>query len=104
MQNPRKSHTILDPQGEHVTTTETLYRLRAGEEVRLLDELLRIQAPKLWSTEDPQVYTLKSSIWVDGQRVDEQVATFGIREAAFTAREVLPKWRANSDEGGLPAS
>ncbi|MFQ9799806.1 MAG: glycoside hydrolase family 2 TIM barrel-domain containing protein [Clostridia bacterium] len=80
-------NTILRSTGEHVTTTETLYRLRAGEEVRLLDELLRIQAPKLWSTEDPQVYTLKSSIWVDGQRVDEQVATFGIREAAFTARE-----------------
>ena len=80
-------NTILDPQGQHVTTTETLYRLRAGEEVRLLDELLRIQAPKLWSTEDPQVYTLKSSIWVDGQRVDEQVATFGVREAAFTPGE-----------------
>ena len=78
-------NTILDPKGRHVTTTETLYRIRAGEEIRLLDELLRIKEPSLWSVEEPQVYTLKSSIWVDGRKLDEQAVQFGLREAEFTA-------------------
>ena len=82
-------NTILDPQGEHVTTTETLYRLRAGEEVRLLDELLRIQAPKLWSTEDPQVYTLKSSIWVDGQQVNSRLLHLGSGRQRLRQGKVL---------------
>ena len=39
-------NSIIDPDGQVVTTTETLYGLNHGEHAEILDELLRVRDPK----------------------------------------------------------
>ena len=56
---------VIDPSGSIVTTTETRYRLGAGAEETILDELLRVKDP----VNGLEGYTLRSLL-----RVGEQVA------------------------------
>ena len=42
-----------------------------------------IANPKLWSPEEPNLYTAVTSVYADGRLVDECKTTFGIRKAEF---------------------
>ena len=42
-----------------------------------------IPSPVLWSPEDPQLYTLVTSVSTNGEIVDQQKTTFGIRTVGF---------------------
>lgn len=43
--------------------------------------------PKLWDTEKPNLYQLKTRVKLEGNQIDETVTTFGIREIAFDANK-----------------
>ncbi|WP_246543919.1 beta-galactosidase GalA [Novosphingobium profundi] len=45
----------------------------------------RLAAPRLWSPETPELYTLVSELVVDGARVDRVATRFGVRAIAFDA-------------------
>ena len=73
----------LDAQRNVVASVETaLPTIEAGG-VAVAKQELRLERPALWSVETPQLYTLRSAIVRDGEVVDAEETTFGVREATF---------------------
>ena len=62
-------HTLLDAEGRNVATTD--------------GETMQVNAPHLWSTDDPYLYNVKTEVLVAGKVVDTYVTTTGIRHIAF---------------------
>lgn len=58
----------FDPDEECVTTTETLFRLGAGADCVITDELIRIKEPK----NDGEGYTVRCTLLVNGEVQDKQ--------------------------------
>ncbi len=77
-------HKLYDAEGELVSTSGISLRLEPGG---ISDCMVRpsVDAPHLWSDEEPYLYTLVSTVIVDGQAVDEVSCRTGIRTAAFDA-------------------
>ena len=78
-------HTIKDAKGKKISLQETeAQRLNAcGGAFTQLD--LSVSTPKLWSLEDPYLYTLLTEVVVDGKTVDSYETPFGIRTIEFRA-------------------
>ena len=57
--------------------------LNPGES-RDFDCSIKVEAPRLWSLEDPNLYTLQTTVLKDGQPVDEYTTPFGIRFIEWT--------------------
>ena len=75
---------VRDPAGHEVARAETTLALAAGTSAEL-EQRLRVEAPRLWSPEDPNLYTLGSEV-LDGRRsADATTTTFGIRTIAYDA-------------------
>lgn len=72
--------TIYDSQGnvfaEPVTTEAK--KIGAGE-VMTYEQMITTAKPKLWDTEDPNLYEVVSEVLVDGEVVDTYETTFGFR-------------------------
>ena len=56
-----------------------------GESQASLKLQSKVSSPLLWSPESPKLYTLVTTVLVDGKTVDRQATTFGIRTAVFDA-------------------
>lgn len=69
--------TLLDPLGKEVAEARAPVE---GENTKVVFDAL--PGIKLWSLEDPHLYTLKASLW-NGVQVDEVSSQFGFREAGF---------------------
>ncbi len=70
--------TVLSLDGDKVAETSTKVSQRRWGEQQTL-QTVSVSAPKLWSIEKPQLYTLKTSIVCDGNVVDSVETKFGIR-------------------------
>ncbi|WP_421944111.1 malectin domain-containing carbohydrate-binding protein [Pedobacter sp.] len=53
--------------------------LAAGKEINIKQKTKELINPKLWSLENPYLYTLKTTILSNGKIVDEQNTPYGIR-------------------------
>ncbi len=53
------------------------------------EESLHIQSPRLWSLEEPNLYTLETRLMVEGTCTDTALNTFGLRSLRFDANEGL---------------
>jgi len=72
----------LDGAGREVARVETPFSAPAGQ-TAVVEQRLRVEAPRLWSVEAPHLYTLRSEV-VEGQRSADAVTTpFGIRTIAY---------------------
>ncbi len=72
----------LDGAGREVARVETPFSAPAGQ-TAVVEQRLRVEAPRLWSVESPHLYTLRSEV-VEGQRSADAVTTpFGIRTIAY---------------------
>ncbi|WP_241738934.1 glycoside hydrolase family 2 TIM barrel-domain containing protein [Pontibacter beigongshangensis] len=76
--------TILDPSGKEVQKTETKQTAPAGKIIDV-EQQLELSNPKLWGVEQPNVYQALTRVKSGKTVVDEQITTFGIREARFEA-------------------
>ncbi|WP_162462929.1 glycoside hydrolase family 2 TIM barrel-domain containing protein [Paenibacillus psychroresistens] len=56
-----------------------------GHEEISIEMILKIEAPRLWSPEDPYLYTAISELYENESLIDQYVTTFGIRSAEFDA-------------------
>jgi beta-galactosidase len=73
---------VVDRAGREVARAETSFALAAGEK-RELEQRLQVAAPRLWSVEQPSLYSLRSEV-LEGQRaVDAVATTFGVRTIAY---------------------
>ncbi len=75
--------TILDAQGAVAAQVETATRLAS------VQQTLLVKGAKLWSVEEPNLYTLLSEVLVGGSVVDTEKTTFGIRSITIDAENGL---------------
>jgi beta-galactosidase len=76
-------HEVMDAGGNVVQTGTQRQQLAEGETA--LKQSLQLPDAKLWSCEHPVLYTLRTTIKVDGQPVDRVLTSFGIRKIDFDA-------------------
>ncbi|MCX7015170.1 MAG: DUF4982 domain-containing protein [Candidatus Sumerlaeota bacterium] len=75
---------IRDPSGKRVTAKSSKRTINEG---MTFDQSLTVPNPQRWDMDTPRLYRALSRVFVDGQRVDEYVTPFGIREIRFDANE-----------------
>lgn len=73
---------VLDDKNENAGQAETPVDVFPGRELSV-DQKIEIDTVKLWSLEDPVIYTLVTKILVKGKPVDEIKTPFGIRTIAY---------------------
>jgi len=71
--------TLKDKQGSALVQVETPAKLPAIQQTML------IKGAKLWSVEEPNLYTLHSEVLLEGAVVDTETTTFGIRSIQVDA-------------------
>ena len=73
---------VMDSAGREVAREETPFSLAGGQQVQL-EQLLRVESPRLWSVEAPTLYTLHSTVRDGARAADVTTTTFGIRSIAY---------------------
>ena len=76
---------LLDRDGKVVGTQEASQAVSAQGEYEFVQQIA-VDKPNLWSTANPYLYTVRSSVHEAGQLVDVYDTPTGIREAVFDAR------------------
>ncbi|MGH7512491.1 MAG: glycoside hydrolase family 2 TIM barrel-domain containing protein [Gemmatimonadales bacterium] len=74
--------SVVDSSGREIARVETTFALAAGGHIEL-DQQLDVESPRLWNTEAPALYALRSVVRDGGRVADESVTPFGIRSIAF---------------------
>ncbi|HVM50301.1 MAG TPA: beta-galactosidase GalA [Candidatus Acidoferrum sp.] len=77
---------ILGPNGAKVAMLKEAKEVPARRERELAQQTV-IQGPRLWSLEQPQLYTLKTTLLCDGKPVDATTTPFGIRTIHYDAEK-----------------
>ncbi|HLP75368.1 MAG TPA: glycoside hydrolase family 2 TIM barrel-domain containing protein, partial [Candidatus Paceibacterota bacterium] len=75
---------VLNSKGEAVQTTSKNLRL-SGNETRIVEQLLQVRSPKLWSLESPELYAAEIGIVAAGKTLDRTLTRFGIRKIEVDA-------------------
>jgi beta-galactosidase len=77
--------TVLDSTGTAVSTpVESAVTVSADSSAEVTQETT-VSKPKLWSCEDPNLYTVETNILVNGVVTDTYETTFGFRYIAYDA-------------------
>ncbi len=80
------SHRLLDADGKEVAkSAPTTLTLKAKQTLNAQLSTLNLNRPHLWSTTDPYLYQVETTIKVNGQVTDVYTTTTGFREVAFDA-------------------
>ncbi|WP_457356514.1 beta-galactosidase GalA [Roseateles sp. P5_D6] len=80
-------HELRDPEGHVVARGSVPTRRVAADATAEASATLRVTAPKLWSLQTPQRYTLTTQVKRGGQVVDKYDTPFGIRTLRFDANQ-----------------
>ncbi len=75
--------TVVNAEGLGVGETENPIVLDAGEKSTAHNELV-INAPDLWSCQDPNLYSVRVQVMEDGKALDGLVERLGIRSIEFS--------------------
>ena len=67
---------VIFMDGDTIAAQET-QRIEAGRQDT--ETVIRVPMPKLWSAENPYLYTVRLDLLVDGEVVDSHTERFGIR-------------------------
>lgn len=78
-------HIITDLSGETIAVSEN--RVELGEELYTDKQVLKVEAPSLWSIENPNLYRLTTQLLVNGVVIDEVIQRFGFRTTRFDPEE-----------------
>jgi beta-galactosidase len=74
---------ILPNQPENIKAVTTINPFEKGG----AEQVFEINNPSLWSPESPYLYQAVTEVSFDGQLVDQQTTTFGIRSIEFSAEK-----------------
>ena len=86
MQQCEVSHRLLDANGQEVAKSSPLtLTLKAKQTLHSSLFTLHLNKPHLWSTADPYLYKVVTTVKVDGRVTDVYETTTGIRDISFTA-------------------
>ncbi|MEO1053484.1 MAG: glycoside hydrolase family 2 TIM barrel-domain containing protein [Bacteroidota bacterium] len=73
---------ILDAKGKIINTTQKAIEVNEFDTARVALDI-SLPSPLLWSPEHPNLYRLQSHILIDGDKVETEVKTFGVRTIRF---------------------
>jgi beta-galactosidase len=76
--------SVVDREGKVVQTAEVSQEIGANAGYEFAQQMA-VDKPNLWSVAQPYLYTLRSTVRVGQQVVDDYETPFGIREALFDA-------------------
>ena len=77
--------TILDFNGKKVTEFSSAKTIAAGQTIIFDQTSNQIKNPKLWSPKTPNLYSVKTTVSVNGTAVDDFISPLGFRSIKFTA-------------------
>ena len=78
-------HRLLDAQGNEVGRTNTVSLDLKGKQTSGCKQMLTLDRPHLWSTGDPYLYQVETTVKVNGLVTDVYMTTTGIRDVEFDA-------------------
>ena len=73
---------IIDNEGKTITLQEKETKIGSGKEIEVLQSL-QVANPKLWDTENPNLYKVITNVSVKGKVIDTYTTPFGIRSLLF---------------------
>ena len=76
---------LLDAEGREVARADGKADALKAKETRTTQHVMRLASPHLWSTTDPYLYQVETTVKVDGQVVDVYTTTTGLRDILFDA-------------------
>ncbi len=76
---------LIDAEGHEVAHAEALPMTLKGKETKACQQQLTLANPHLWSTTDPYLYKVETTITVDGHVTDIYETVTGIRQVEFDA-------------------
>ncbi|MBQ1909880.1 MAG: beta-galactosidase, partial [Bacteroidaceae bacterium] len=76
---------LIDGDGLETARAETVRITLKPKETRGCQQLMSVERPHLWSTTDPYLYRVETTVKVDGKVTDVYVTTTGLREVEFDA-------------------
>ncbi len=81
--DPVVHYQIIDHKGKEVASVENKIDFEDKDKL-LVEEKLSIKKPKLWDINQPNLYTLITSIRIGEKEIDRDETTFGVRDIKFT--------------------
>ena len=78
---------LLDAEGREVAHADGHANPLKAKETRTTQHLMKLTAPHLWSTTDPYLYKVETTVKVDGKVVDVYTTTTGFRDIVFDAEK-----------------
>ena len=78
-------HTVLDADGKAAGTATVGPRTVLAKDDSPSSARIVLENPRLWTLDDPFLYTLRTEVVSDGETVDAYDTPFGIRSIAFDA-------------------
>lgn len=85
--NLRLESQIIDPEGRVVGQTSS--QLAATGRPVKFDQKITVRKPRLWSTDTPLLYTLRTRVYADNRLTDTHTTPFGFRELKFDSHRGL---------------
>ena len=80
------THRLLDAEGREVAKSAPVsLTLKAKQTINAPQSVLHVNSPHLWSTSDPYLYQVETTIRVAGKVTDVYTTTTGIRDIQFDA-------------------
>ncbi len=73
---------IIAPDGERVGRVNSAQVMSANVQEKI-EHQFDVIAPALWSVDNPQLYTAKTRVELDGEVLEERITKFGIRSIRF---------------------
>jgi len=78
---------IIDPQtGKIVATVSKKQKVESGKKT-IISQLLTISNPKLWSLENPSLYSVKTTVRQNGKNIDQNEQNLGLRTLTFDSNK-----------------
>lgn len=81
-------YTLLSPQGKRVELPVSVFPLKKGENMEVMDELPVSNVLK-WDAEHPNLYSLTVSIWQKGREISRFCKKIGFREVRIVKERML---------------
>ena len=78
---------MLDAEGREVAHVSGFMYPILAKETRTCDHRIKISNPHLWSTTDPYLYKVETTVKVDGKVTDVYETTTGLRDIKFDAEK-----------------
>ena len=76
---------LIDAEGQEVGRANGHLNPLKSKETRMTQHIAKLTNPHLWSTTDPYLYKVETTVKVDGRVVDVYETTTGIRDIRFDA-------------------